>query len=329
MSPKTKPVSEIHPATVTLPELEQSKTAVLNTLASQHSRRSYEYAIDRFIAWYCSEPRLTFNRSVVVRYRSFLKRLSLSAATINLHLSAIRRLADESSESGWLSPELAIGIRRVKGVKRLGRRMGNWLARNQAQELISAASTNSLRGWRDGAILGLLLGCGLRRSEVVGLNLDQLQSREGHWVIVNLVGKGGRLRTVPVPLWCKALVDAWLRHSGVSDGKVFRRVLKGGVLDGAGVTVNVVWYAVKRCAGQAGISNLAPHDLRRTCARLCHGCGGELEQIQFLLGHASVQTTERYIGSKQKLQDAVNDRLAFRSQTTPPEKVGGAPLRGC
>jgi len=89
------------------------------------------------------------------------------------------------------------------------------------------------------------------------------------------------------------------------------RVLKGGVRQDAGVTANVVWYAVKRCARQAGIGNLAPHDLRRTCARLCHGCGGELEQIQFLLGHASVQTTERYIGSKQKLQDAVNDRLGI------------------
>jgi len=171
-------------ATATIPELQQSKTAVLNTLASKHSRRSYEYAIERFIAWYCSEPRLTFNRSVVVRYRSFLERLSLSAATINLHLSAIRRLADESAESGWLSPELAIGIRRVKGVKRLGRKMGNWLTRNQAQELVNAASKTNLRGWRDGAMVGLLLGCGLRRSEVVGLNLDQLQSREGRWVIV-------------------------------------------------------------------------------------------------------------------------------------------------
>jgi len=247
----------------------------------------------------------------VVKYRSFLERLLLSAATINLHLSAIRRLADESAESGWLSPEHAIGIRRVKGVKRLGRKMGNWLTRNQAQELVNAASKNNLRGWRDGAMLGLLLGCGLRRSEVVGLNLDQLQSREGRWVIVNLVGKGKRLRTIPVPSWSKALLDAWLRHSGVSEGKVFRRVLKGGTRQEAGVTANVVWYAVKRCACQAGIANLATHDLRRTCARLCHGCGGELEQIQSLLGHASVQTTERYIGSKQKLQDAVNDRLGI------------------
>jgi hypothetical protein len=92
---------------------------VLNTLASVHSVRAYKHAIDKFIAWYCSEPRIGFNRSVVLRYRSFLESLHLSPATINLHLCAIRRLADEAAEGSLLSPELAIGIRRVKGVKRL------------------------------------------------------------------------------------------------------------------------------------------------------------------------------------------------------------------
>jgi site-specific recombinase XerD len=77
------------------------------------------------------------------------------------------------------------------------------------------------------------------------------------------------------------------------------------------MTQNVVWYVVRGCADRAGIKPLAPHDLRRTCARLCHAAGGELEQIQFLLGHASVQTTERYIGSKQDLSRAVNDLLPF------------------
>jgi integrase len=246
-----------------------------------------------------------------VRYRSFLERLFLSAATINLYLSAIRRLADESAESGWLSPEMSIGIRRVKGVKLLGRRIGNWLSADQAQRLVSTVPHDTLLGRRDRAMLGLLLGCGLRRSEVVGLQLDQLQLREGHWVIVNLIGKGGRIRTVPVPAWCKALVDCWIRHSGVREGRVFRRILKNGTRRDDGVTANVVWYAVKRCARQAGIENLAPHDLRRSCARLCHGSGGELEQIQFLLGHASVLTTERYIGCKQNFRQPVNDRFGI------------------
>ena len=119
MSKKQQRKSVSRSATLTIPELEQSKAAVLNTLASPHSRRSYGYAIERFIVWYCGEPRLGFNRSVVVRYRSFLESLSLSAATINLHLTAIRR----ADESGWLSPELVTGIRRVKGVNRLRRWM--------------------------------------------------------------------------------------------------------------------------------------------------------------------------------------------------------------
>jgi integrase len=198
-------------SSATVPELDQSKVAVLGALASAHSRRAYKHAIDEFISWYCSEPRLGFSRSVVVRYRSFLESLSLSAATINLHLSAIRRLADEASGSGWLSPELAIGARRVKSVKRLGKRLGTWLSRDQAQDLLNAIPPGTLAGKRDAAVIGLLLGCGLRRSEVVSLRLDQLQSREGHWVIVDLLGKGGRLRTVPVPCWCKALIDVWLR----------------------------------------------------------------------------------------------------------------------
>jgi hypothetical protein len=158
MVPQKHTESGIRSETLTIPELEQSKASVLNTLASVHSRRSYAFAIDRFIAWYCSEPRLTFNRAVVVRYRSHLESRSLSASTINLHLSVIRRLADESAESGWLTPELAIGIRRVQGVKRLGQRSGNWLSQNQAQELVNAASKTNLRGWRDGAIVGLLFG---------------------------------------------------------------------------------------------------------------------------------------------------------------------------
>jgi site-specific recombinase XerD len=95
-----------------------------------------------------------------------------------------------------LSPELAIGIRRVKGVKRLGRRIGNWLSGEQAQDLLDSIPQNTLRGRRDAALIGLLLGCGLRRSEAVALRLNQIQRREGHWVIAHLFGKGGRLRTV-------------------------------------------------------------------------------------------------------------------------------------
>jgi len=301
--------TEIARANLTIPELEHAKAAALGTLVSLHSRRAYKNAIDKFIAWYCSEPRLGFNRAVVLRYRSFLESLSLSAATISLHLSAIRRLADEAAEISMLSPELAIGIRRVKGVKRLGTRIGNWLSTDQAQDLLDSIPRSTILGRRDAALVGLLLRCGLRPSEAVSLRLDQIQLREGRWVVADLYGKGGRLRTVPVPGWCKALIDRWLRASGVSDGLVFRRIWKNRTELSRGISPDVVWTTVKRYAQRIGVDHLAPHDLRRTCARLCHGAGGELEQIQFLLGNASVQTTERYIGCRQKFKEAVNDRF--------------------
>jgi site-specific recombinase XerD len=159
---------------------------------------AYDHAIREFVAWYCSEPRLAFNRTVVLRYRIHLEQRQYAPATINLRLAAVRRVAYEAADAGLLSPELAAGIRRVKGARRLGVRLGNWL-----------------------------------------------------------------------------------------------------------------WDVVRAAAAHAGIEKLAPHDLRRTCARLCHLAGGELEQIQFLLGHVSVQTTERYLGCKQKLRCAVNDRLGI------------------
>lgn len=168
MSPKTQQESTTCPTTGTIPELEHSKAAVLNTLASRHSRRSYQSAIDRFIAWYCSEPRLTFNRSVVVSYRSSLERLSLSAATINLQLSAIRRLADESAESGWLSPELAIGIRRVKGVKRLGRKMATGSPEIKPKSWLAPPRTTACAAGGMGPCRGYFwdVDCGARRAWV-------------------------------------------------------------------------------------------------------------------------------------------------------------------
>src|SRR4051794_18701205 len=149
----------------------------------------------------------------------------------------------------------------------------------------------------------------MRQLEV--MNVGGIQKREDHWAIVDLIGKGGHVRTVPVPDWVKTAVDRWTEWASIGDGRLFRSIRKNGTVWGNGITQNVVWYVVKAGATRAGITALAPHDLRRTCARLCHAAGGELEQIQFLLGHASVQTTERYIGCKQNLTRAVNDRLPF------------------
>lgn len=312
-----------------LPDLDHCKSAVLNSLGSPASHRVYEYAIDQFISWYCSEPRLAFNRIVVVRYRMYLEKRGLAANTINQQLAAVRRLAHEAADSGLLSPELAAGITRVKGVKQLGFRSGNWLTAEQSSDVLKRACGDTMRAKRDYAMLALMFGCGFRRSELVGLELDEVQMRQGHWAVVDLIGKGGHIRTVPVPAWVKAALDHWISVAGVREGRIFRAVGKSGKVWGKGLSQNVVWYVVKRCCERAGLEHIAPHDLRRTCAKLCHVSGGELEQIQFLLGHASVQTTERYLGCKQNLREPVNDR--FTLQTDLQEQVrpsGTGPTAG-
>src|SRR6267154_3632294 len=158
-----------------LPDLYYSKTAVLKSLGPPDSQRSYRFAIDDFIAWYCSEPRLAFNKTVVLRYRLQLEARHLSSSTINVRLAAVRRLAYEAADSGLLSPELAASIRRVKGPNKLGVRLGNWLTAKQGMALLSIPTENSVRGKRDFAMLALLLGCGLRRSELVHLTMEHLQ----------------------------------------------------------------------------------------------------------------------------------------------------------
>jgi site-specific recombinase XerD len=228
-----------------------------------------------------------------------------------VRLAAVRRLAYEAADTGLLSPDLAAGIRRVKGAKKLGCRLGNWLTAEEARTLWQLPDPDTLKGKRDRAILALLLGCGLRRRELTELTIDHFQRREDHWAIVDLIGKGGHVRTIPVPSWVKRTVDDWLAASNVVHGRLFRCVCRTGTVWGTEMTEKVVWHVVKQYAGRVGILKLAPHDLRRSCARLCHSAGGELEQIQFLLGHVSVQTTEKYLGCKQRLREAVNDKIGI------------------
>jgi site-specific recombinase XerD len=217
-----------------VPELEHARSAVLNSLDSIQSRRSYEYAMTEFICWYCSAARLAFNRTVVLQYRTFLEKKQLAAATINVRLAAVRRLAYEAADGGILSPDAKAAIRRVKGVRQIGQRVGNWLSVQQGKDLSDAVSPKALRG-SDAAMLSLLMACGLRRSELVGLECKKIQRREDRWAIVDLVGKAGHVRTVPVPEWVKNAIDAWTTAAGISEGLLFRSIRKNGHMWGHGL----------------------------------------------------------------------------------------------
>ena len=286
---------------------------VLDGVTSDHSRRSYRTGLVAFFGWIkASEAAPAFTRALVQQYRAAQISSGMSAATLNLRLSPIRKLAREMSDNGLLDPAVAAAIERVPGVEQRGTRAGNWLGKDQANALLNAPDSRTLTGLRDRAILGLLLGCGLRRAELLRLNVEDLSQREGRWVFADMAGKGNRIRTVTVPTAVKTRIDQWLKVAGIDTGRIFRPVNKADVLAGTEMRdEKAVWRLVMRYAKQTELGKLAPHDLRRTCAKLCRKAGGELEQIQLLLGHASIQTTERYLGTEQALAHAVNDAIGL------------------
>jgi site-specific recombinase XerD len=248
---------------------------VLVGVISDETRRAYGHALELFLA--------------------FCDREGKSSSTVGVHLAAIKALTRAAVLGGLMAAETAASINDVKGAPRRGNRIGNWLTREQAQELLSLPDRESLKGKRDYAILALLVGCGLRRTELVSeVKVGAIAQRENRWVLVDITGKGNRVRSVAVPAWVKAAIDAWTTAAGITEGKIFRAVRKGGKVWGEDLTPGAVLQIVQQYARAMGLEKLAPHDMRRTCAKLCRKRGGDLEQIKFLLGHASIQTTERY-----------------------------------
>jgi len=293
-------------------EWRRMKSLVLDSVSSPITKRVYNMALDEFFGWYAQEPRPGFTKATVSAWRVSLEGRKLGSSSIIVRMSAIRKLAVEATDNGLLAPELAAGIQRVKSAKSIGVRTGNWLSLKQAQALLNAPDITTLKGLRDRAIIAVLLGCALRRSEVAALTMAHVQQRDGRWCIVDLYGKHGRVRTIPMPVWVKVAVDAWTAPADVVDGYVFRPVIRGDQVRGEMLSEKVVWQMLRPYAKAAGVAGIAPHDCRRTAAKLCRAAGGELEQIQLLLGHASVQTTERYLGTKQDLVHAPNDSIKLR-----------------
>ena len=294
------------------PQWEALQSLVLDSVGSEHTKRAYATAISEFLLWYRAELRPPFSKAIVHAHRTYLVReRGLSPASINIRLSALRKLATEAADNGLLPTELAAGIARVRGVRNQGVRLGNWLTVRQAEELINAPDTSRLKGKRDRALLAVLIGCGLRRSEAAALTVDHVQQREGRWVIVDLLGKHGRIRSVPMPSWAKAAIDQWMEAAGIHAGRLFRSVNKGGRISGETLSDKAVAHIIRFYAAPLGLK-VAAHDLRRTYSKLAHQGRAALEQIQLSLGHASLVTTERYLGVKQDLADAPCDHLGLR-----------------
>ena len=293
------------------PDLAPIIALVTDAVGSDNTRRAYGRALADFLTWRDAQGRPALSRALVQSYARLLLDAGAAPASINQRLSAIRKLAAEAADNDLIDQTTAQAIQRVHGVKQEGRRLGNWLTLPQAQAMVNAPDTTTIKGLRDRAILAVLIGCGLRRAELARLELRHIQQRAGRWVIVDLVGKRRRVRSVPMPAWVKAAIDAWTTAAALTGGLVLRPVTKGGRVLDAPLTTQAVFYVVTGYAAEMDL-DLAPHDLRRTYAKLAHQNGAALEQIQITLGHASIQTTERYLGVDLDLERGAGDYIPIR-----------------
>lgn len=283
---------------------------VCNGVSSPHSKRAYERGIADFLCWCRSSGAADFTKATVQEYRSALESRAWSASTINVNICAIRKLATELADNGALPQDVAAAIGKVKGAKRKGVRIGNWLSASQAEDLLQLPDAGSLKGKRDRALLGVLLGAGLRRSEAAGLTFTHIQLRDGRWVIADVVGKHGRIRSIPVPGWVKVSMDRWSEAAHLNDAHIFRPINKAGRITGDALSPQSIYHIVRQYSAQGGL-NCAPHDLRRSFAKLARKGHAAIEQIQISLGHGSVTTTELYLGVRQDLIDAPCDHLGL------------------
>jgi site-specific recombinase XerD len=277
----------------------------VNGMDSERSKRAYRAAIRDFLTWWAADGRPALSKATVNRYKDHLQHTPsartgqpLSASTINLTLAAIRKLVSEAADNDLVDPMFANGVKAVKGVKREGVRAGNWLSLEQARRLVNAPDTTTLRGLRDRAILAVLVLAGLRRDECAALTVEHLQQREGRWAIIDLVGKRGKVRSVPVAESVKTALDAWCHAAGITSGAIWRSFRKGDRLEenSRGMSAQAIWCVVTSTAAALGFEAIAPHDLRRTYAKLAYKGGATVEQISLNLGHESLKTTQRYLG---------------------------------
>jgi site-specific recombinase XerD len=168
----------------------------------------------------------------------------LSPSTINVRLSAMRKMVGEARRAGMIGSEEAASLTDIPNINQKGTRVGNWLTREQAKELLAVPDRSILKGKRDYVILALLVGCALRRNELAELDVETIQQREGRWVLADLEGKGRRIRTVAIPMWVKQGINAWMTAAGVEDGRLLRSVSKSGKVNRDTLSDWAVWSVV-------------------------------------------------------------------------------------
>lgn len=287
---------------------------ILEACGSAATRTAYEYGIKEFQKW-LGDREISYTN--VKSYRAYLVRKGTKPQTVNVRLAAIRFYVKELAEENQMSIEQSRGVCAVPNLKVKDRKLGTWLEADEASNILNKPDTSTRTGMRDRAVLALMIGAGLRRSEVVRIERKHFEQRNGKWIICGLVGKHGRTRNIPLADWVMTIIQAWLvvlDDLKVREGPIIRKVSwsKKKEWIGKALDATSMRYIVREKYGKdIGRFQIAPHDLRRTAARLAFEGEVPIAQIQLMLGHADQQTTEKYIGARQDLTIAPSDKMGI------------------
>jgi len=292
------------------PALEKLVNLTIGRLESPHTKRAYMNALMHFFAW-CG-PRI-LSWETVNAYRVHMMENGTKGPTFNLRLVAIRKLC----ETAFLAKDLSLDdyerIKRVQGQKKQDAKTGTWLTLEELQRLLDAPTDP-----RDKALIATLMGAGLRRDEICTIRVESFRRVRTVWALADLTGKGKKLRNVPIAQWCATLIQQWLAHSSLLPTHyLFPRLSRRGTITNIPMTGQNVYRIVRKYASPLGF-DIAPHDLRRSFARIAEESGANLRQISLSLGHNSVTTTEIYLGRNQEFtENAPGPRIKLQSSQQP------------
>lgn len=237
-----------------------------------------------------------------------------SAATANLYLSALRGVLQEAWRLGYVSAEeyqRAKDVKSVRGSKPDQAEKGRHLSPGELTALIGVCLDGTSTGARDAAIIALAYTCGLRRAELVGLQVANYDPQEAKLVVL---GKGNKQRVIPLTLTAKEALDDWLALRGLAPGSVFTRIVKGKRITVNPLTGQAITFILQERAEQAKVKAFSPHDLRRTFAGDLLDTGADLSTVQKLMGHEAVSTTAGYDrrGARAKVEAVSRLHIAYR-----------------
>lgn len=271
----------------------------------------YGKAMEDLFIWLDSNGNPPFTEETCRTHLAYLRSQGYASATINQRLSAVRKLVVEAAGLSLLPLGDAVQICRIRNMRQTAISPTIALSEQKTEELINVPDGSTNKGKRDRLLLALLIGCALRRSELVNLDAEDVEFVDSRAALIRVTRRNGRLRSVLMPDWVQEALTAWLSAAGIKEGPILRAVSRQGEVASGRLSSQTVLDIVRKYGKRIGVT-VHPEDLRRTCAKLCNVGSADLDPIRALLGHSSLATTERYLCDRENVATVSNRRVNLR-----------------